>query len=102
MFMKTTLRTRPLSQSGNALVLTMVIIGVSVATLAGVMAWAASTYKVSDRYSQYTRAAAAAEAYTEKVLSQISTDSQNADYRLVPAHLGSYRQLTPRTSDSAG
>ncbi|MDB6108441.1 MAG: hypothetical protein JWR69_191 [Pedosphaera sp.] len=88
-------------QAGNALLLTIVMTGVALTTLAGVMAWSASSYKQADRYGQYTRSVAAAEAATENVLSQISGDFQAGGESLVVANLRKYRKSALTSTNSS-
>jgi hypothetical protein len=88
-------------QAGSALLLTMIMGGVALAILAGAMAWSASSTRMTYRSIQYTRSEAAAEAATEKVVSQISRDFLYGGENLVVNNLASYKNLVPSTSDSA-
>ena len=72
--MKTTLPAGPSGQAGSALLLTMIMSGVALAILAGAMAWSAGSARLTHRSIQYTRAVAAAEGATDKVISQIMRD----------------------------
>jgi hypothetical protein len=90
------------SQSGTALMLTLIMSAIALAILASVMAWASSSYKLTSRSIQYTRSVAAAEAATEKVKSQLTRDFLYGGEGLVVNNLNSYRQNTvPTATDSA-
>ena len=97
-----TYSTRKPDAAGSALALTMIMSAVALAILAGVMAWASSSTRLTHRSIQYTRSVAAAEAATEKVLSQITRDFLYGGENLVVNNLNTYRQNTvPTTADSA-
>jgi hypothetical protein len=102
MSMKTLFTTQKPHQAGGALLLTLIMSGVALAILAGVMSWSASSTRLTYRSIQYTRSIAAAEAATEKVVSQINRDFLYGGESLVINKLDSYRQNTvPSSSDSA-
>jgi hypothetical protein len=88
------------ARAGSALLLTMLITGVALVILAGAMAWAASNAKLTERSNRYTSSVAAAEAATEKVLSQISRDFLLGGEKLVNDNVAGYIQSTPTTTDS--
>jgi hypothetical protein len=98
--MKTDLRIRKPSQTASALLLTFLMTGIALATLAGALAWSASTARLTYRSNQYTCAVAAAEAATEKVLSQITQDFVRGGNRLVNDNLINYQRMTLTASDS--
>ena len=82
--------------------LTMIMSAIALAILAGVMAWASTSVRLTHRSIQYTRSVAAAEAATEKVVSQITRDFLFGGEKLVSDNLSFYRQSTvPSVSDSA-
>jgi len=88
-------------QGGSALILVMIMSGIALAVLASVMAWSATSARLTHRTIQYTRSVAAAEAATEKVVSQISRDFLYGGEKLVIDSLDKYRQNTvPTTADS--
>jgi hypothetical protein len=81
--------------------LTMIMSAIALALLAGAMSWSASSTRLTHRSIQYTRSVAAAEAATEKVVSQIRRDFLYGGESLVVNNLNSYRQNTaPSSSDS--
>ena len=79
----------------------MIMSGVALAILASVMAWSASSARLTHRSIQYTRSVAAAEAATEKVMAQVTRDFHSGGENLVVNNLNSYRLNTvPTTADS--
>ncbi len=102
MNMKTTFTFRKPGQTGSALVLTMIMMAVALVVLAGAMSWSATNTRLTYRSIQYNRSVAAAEAATEKAISQINRDFLNGGENLVSNNLNTYRQNTvPTSSDSA-
>jgi hypothetical protein len=99
--METLSRSPQLHQAGSALVLTLIMTGIALAILASAMSWSAHTTQMTHRSIQYTRSVAAAEAGTEKVLSQMTKDYLAGGAPLVSGNLGSYRTLVPSTTDSS-
>jgi hypothetical protein len=90
-----------LRQQGSALVMTMVMTGVALAILASTMSWSAHHSRLTHRTIQYHRAVTAAEAATEKVLSQMTRDFFDGGYKQVTDNLASYRSIVPTGSDSS-
>lgn len=102
MSQKTIFTTRQAArEAGSALMLTMIMVGVALAILAGALSWSASSTRLTYRSIQYTRSEAAAEAATEKVVSQISRDFLNGGDKLVINNLGTYKNVVPTAADSA-
>ncbi len=102
MSMKTSFTTQKPDRAGSALLLTMILSAIALAILAGVMTWSASSARLTHRSIQYTRSTAAAEAATEKVISQIKQDFLYGGESLVINNLNHYRQNTvPSPADSA-
>ena len=95
------LPTQMRGRAGSALMLTMLMTGVALVTVAGVLTYASSTARLNYRSSQYTRAVAAAEAATEKVVAEVSHDYLSGGEALVGSRLAAYRQTTLTASDSA-
>ena len=88
--------------SGSALVLVMIMSAIALAILASIMTWSASSARLTNRSIQYTRSVSAAEAATEKVITQINHDFLYGGERLVTDNLNTYRQNTvPTAADSA-
>ena len=91
MSMKTTFTTQKPKQTGSALMLTLIMSAIALAILAAAMSWSASSTRLTYRSIQYTRSVAAAEAATEKVVSQINRDFLYGGEMLVSDNLNSYR-----------
>jgi hypothetical protein len=98
---KTMITTQTLRQAGSALVLTMVMAGVALAMLAAALSWSSTSTRLTYRSIQYTRSEAAAEAATDKVVSQISQDFLYDGEATVVNNLNTYRNTVPLPSDSA-
>jgi hypothetical protein len=101
MKMKPFSRAQNLDQSGSALVLTVVMTCIALATVAGVLAYSVNNARLNYRSNQYQRAVAAAEGNTEKVVSMMSRDFLSGGETLVTTNLAAYRQTTLTASDSA-
>ena len=101
MNMKTISITQKPRQPGSALLLTMIMLAIALAILAAALSWSASSTRLTYRSIQYTRSVAAAEAATEKVVSQINRDFLYGGESLVINNLNSYRHTVPSSSDSA-
>jgi hypothetical protein len=99
--MKTLFTTQKPRQAGSALMLTMIMLGVALTVLAAALSWSATSTRLTYRSIQYTRSEAAAEAATEKVVSQISHDFLYYGEATVINNLNSYRNVVPSSSDSA-
>ena len=99
--MKPVLSTSVSNQHGSALLMTMIMGAVALTILAAAMAWSASSTQLTHRSIQYDRSIVAAEAATEKVISQITRDFLYGSESLVISHLNNYRQNTvPTATDS--
>lgn len=101
MIMKTLFFVSRRRQQGTALAMTMVMTGIGLAILASTMSWSAHNTRMTHRTIQYHRSVAAAEAATEKVLSQVARDFFNGGDKQVADNLATYRVMIPTSSDSA-
>jgi hypothetical protein len=88
--------------AGYALMLVMVMTGVSFMVLGGALSWSANNSDMTFRHNQYTANLMAAEAATEKVISKLSYDYQTQGQNLVAANMAGYRTLAPNSSEDAG
>ena len=88
-------------RAGSALALTLIMTAIALAILASAMSWSASTTRLTHRSVQYTRAVAAAEAGTEKVVTRITRDFLTGGDKLVEDNTDSYRLAVPTSSDSS-
>ena len=88
-------------QAGSALALTMIMTAIALAILASAMNWSVNSTRLTHRSVQYTRAVAAAEAGTEKVVTRITRDFLTGGDKLVTDNAASYRLAVPTSSDSS-
>lgn len=88
-------------ESGNALMITLLMTGTALLTLAGIMSWSAGSARMNARQTQYTLSVAAAEAATEKIASAMRTDFLSGGETLVQNNLSTYRSTIPNSSDSS-
>jgi len=101
MNMKTTFNREKPDQTGSALMLTLIMSAIALALLAAAMSWSASSTRLTHRSVQYNRSIAAAEAATEKVISQINRDFLLGGESVVINNLNTYRRNTaPALSDA--
>ena len=102
MSMKIIFKSHQSNRSGSALILTMIMCAVALAILAGVMSWSATSTKLTHRSIQYSRSIVAAEAATDKVVSQMNQDFLYGGENLVINNLSLYRNnLLPKPADSS-
>jgi len=92
---------KPSDQAGSALALTLIMTAIALAILASAMTWSANSTRLTHRTIQYNRSVAAAEAATEKVLSQMTRDYLTGGDKLVADNVASYRATVPTSADSA-
>lgn len=99
--MRTRLAERQNLNRGYALLIVLVMGGISLMALGGALNWTASTADLTSRNNEYFRTVAAAEAATEKVVSRITRDFQTGGEGSVYTSLNTYRALTPTVAESA-
>lgn len=87
-------------RQGHALLLVILFLGISSIILAGALNWSRSNTFLNERNNQYFRSMAAAEAATEKVLTQITMDYEAEGEPMVLANLGAYSALVPTTGEN--
>jgi hypothetical protein len=85
---------------GYALLIALFFSALSLLALAGAAKWTSNTSKLTDRNNAYYKAAAAAEASTERVLANMSKDFQNGGEASVYSRLDTYRNMKPATDES--
>jgi hypothetical protein len=85
---------------GSALILTASLMALALITLGGILAWSATSIRLTYRSNQYSSTVMAAEATTEKVLSRIVQDFQTGGEKLVSDNLNSYRQTVLTAADA--
>ena len=84
------------TQTGYTLVLIAVLTAVSIVLVSGVLSWSSTTSKLKQRNTQFCGTLAAAEAATEKVVSQISRDFQTQGEQALNLNLTTYSALVPQ------
>src|SRR5688572_4306812 len=87
-------------RQGHALLLVVLFLAISSIILAGALNWSRSNTFLNERNNQYFRSMAAAEAATEKVLTQITMDYEAEGEPMVLANLGAYQALVPTTGEN--
>lgn len=91
----TTDRIAHLPAAGSTLALVLVLTGCALLVVAGLLSWAASSMRFTQRRNQYRGSVAAAEAATEQVIASISRDFQRLGESGVFNNLAAYRLLIP-------
>ena len=86
---------------GTALVLVLVLTTIALIGVGVALTRSSTSARLNERQNQYARAVAAAEASTEKILSQITRDYLSKGDRFVASNLGAYRTAVPQASESA-
>lgn len=87
-------------RQGSALMITLIMLGVALAILASTLSWTSTSTRLTYRTIQYHRSVAAAEAATEKVISQMTRDYFNGGNVEVANNLANYRANVPNATDS--
>ncbi|HWX23307.1 MAG TPA: hypothetical protein VN578_25675 [Candidatus Binatia bacterium] len=99
--MKTAFPNPRTGRSGSALLMTMVMVGIALLTVAAALAYCATNARLNYRSNQYHSAVAAAEGATEKVVTMLSRDYLSGGEVQVTANLDTYRHTTPNSADSS-
>jgi len=89
----------PLSR-GNVLLVVMIMIAVSLTMVTAIFNYSANNAKLNQRTSDYYLTTGAAEAATEKVVSQLTSDYRNYGDGYCVQHLSQYRTLIPSSAES--
>jgi hypothetical protein len=87
--------------AGFSLVLVLITVGICFLLLAGVLLWSSNSGQISLRQSEHCACLAAAEAATEKVVAQLSSDFRSGGRDSVDAKLGTYQTLVPSALENA-
>lgn len=101
MKMRTTFLFSRTRESGYALLMVLLFAGISMMALGGALSWTSSNALQTERNNRYFTLSAAAEAATEKVLAQVTSDYKNGGESAVYANLQNYRGLVPTTAESS-
>ena len=91
----TTDRITHLPAAGSTLALVLVLTGCALLVVAGLLSWAASSMRFTQRRNEYRGSVAAAEAATEQVIASMSRDFQRLGESGVYNNLSAYRLLIP-------
>jgi hypothetical protein len=89
------------AHAGFILLLVMIMLTISLLTVAAVYSYTISTELNNQRNNDYSVAVSAAEAATEKVVAQVSSDFMNKGIAYVAAHTSSYSQMVPLASEAS-
>ena len=92
---------RPSPAAGNALLTVMILLSISSIMVAGIYSYAKSNERLNQRNNDYIAATCAAEAATEKVLSQITTDFRNYGDGYLQQNLSSYTSMVPGSTETS-
>jgi hypothetical protein len=91
----------PKSSAGRALIIVLILVGISFVMVGSVYSYTRHTVRLNQRLNDYYLAVAAAEAATEKVLSQVNADYTSSGASYVTSRLNYYRTQTPTTAEAA-
>src|ERR1041385_308113 len=88
------------SVRGNVLLMVLIMIGVSLTLVAAIFGYSATNAKQNQRTTDYYSAVSAAEAATEKLLSQMTSDYRNYGDGYLQLHMDQYRTNIPNGSEA--
>ena len=88
-------------RQGFALVMVIFFSALAVMALAGVMQWSSNTSQLNERSNRLGQAIGAAEAATEKVITQLAYDFRVNDEPMVYSRLSRYSSMVPSTTESS-
>jgi hypothetical protein len=86
---------------GHALLIVLGLLGVSIVLASGLYLYSTGNAKQNARNSDYYTALGAAEAATEKVLSEVTSDFHDYGKGYVLGRLSQYRQDVPNTTEAS-
>ena len=95
-----TLRQQSRDYSGYAMIMTMVLSGVSLLLLSAALNWTSTSARLVQRNNEFHGNASAAEAAIDKVVAKISNDYQASDEATVYSRLTDYQKLVPTQSEN--
>src|SRR4051812_24872359 len=88
------------SQKAYVLLMVLILVAVSMMSLAGIYMYSLTNSKLGQRANDYYSALGGAEAATEKVLAQATADFRSDGAGYLIQRLDYYRQMVPSTSES--
>jgi hypothetical protein len=89
------------SKRANVLLMVLVMVGVSLTLVVAIFGYGSTNAKQNQRAADYYGALSAAEAATEKLVSQITTDYRAYGDGYLTLHMGQYTTNVPNSSESA-
>ena len=90
----------PKSSAGSALLIVLILVGVSLVMVASIYSYTSQTLRLNQRLQDYYLAVAAAEAATEKVLAQVNSDFTANGFGYVNSQLSYYQTLIPTATEA--
>jgi len=100
--MKTKISNPVQKPDGFALMMVLIMSGLGLVVLTGAMNWTSSSARMTERNNQLSQTVYAAEAATEKIVSQVIRDYKVGGESVVYNNLSSYQATVPTSSDFAG
>ena len=91
----------PKSSAGSALLMVLILLGISFVMVGSIYSYTSHTVRLNKRLNDYYLAVAAAEAATEKVLSQVNSDYMTYGAGYVTSRLSYYPTLIPTATEAA-
>ena len=98
---KPRLNTCPKSSAGSALLMVLILLAISFVMVGSIYSYTSHTVRLNKRLNDYYLAVAAAEAATEKVLSQVNSDYMTYGAGYVTSRLSYYSTLIPTATEAA-
>jgi hypothetical protein len=89
------------SSAGSALLIVLILVGVSLVMVGSIYSYTSHTVRLNKRLTDYYLAVAAAEAATEKVLAQVNSDYKSYGAGYVASRLNYYPNQIPATMEAA-
>lgn len=100
MIMRTTSKRSSRRARGYALLMVVVLSGLSLLVLGATMTWTSTSARLTARNIDYFNTVSAAEAATEKILARVATDFRYSGESEVYGNLETYRATVPTTGES--
>ena len=98
--MKLPLTSRARTTHGHIILFVLIMVGISLLTVGALYSYSEASEKVNARNNNYSIAVSAAEAATEKVLAQITTDFRNYGDGYLQQQIPTYRGMVPSAAEA--
>src|SRR5882762_2125530 len=95
------LRSRSQSTRGYVLLMVTILLAISIIMVTGLLNYSSGNAKQNARNNDYYSALGAAEASTEKVLSQVTSDFRDYGVGYVQLRLDTYRRMIPLATEAS-